>query len=206
MKAAIGSSRVRFAVFALTALYIAGFGIRFFLERDEEFLSYVIVVVAALALVVLLEAWLGLPDYLLGLVSLAGFLHMAGGSVMVGGEALYAYRIVHLFSGGDAGLYVLRYDQVVHAFGFGIAALALWHVIKRHAPALPRPARAFFAIAGATGLGALNEVIEFLAVLNFAKTGVGDYYNNSLDLVFNLLGATAAAGIAWWIDARSSRR
>ena len=43
------------------------------------------------------------------------------------------------------------------------------------------------------GFGALNEVIEFFAVMLLPKTNVGDYENTGWDLVANLVGATVAA-------------
>jgi hypothetical protein len=45
------------------------------------------------------------------------------------------------------------------------------------------------------GAGALNEIIEFAATVIFPDTGVGGYVNNSLDLVFNLLGAVVAMAV-----------
>jgi len=42
------------------------------------------------------------------------------------------------------------------------------------------------------GISALNEVIEFSTVVFFNSTGVGGYYNNALDLVFNAIGAAIA--------------
>ena len=43
------------------------------------------------------------------------------------------------------------------------------------------------------GTGALNEVLEFGAVILFgAAKQVGDYLNNALDLVFNLTGSIIA--------------
>jgi hypothetical protein len=44
------------------------------------------------------------------------------------------------------------------------------------------------AIAG-MGLGALNEIVEFIAVLTLPETGVGGYVNTSLDLTANTIGA-----------------
>ena len=41
------------------------------------------------------------------------------------------------------------------------------------------------------GLGALNEVVEFVAVLTMPETNVGGYTNTGWDLVSNLAGATA---------------
>jgi len=193
MNKILGGDWKPLAILAFTALYVAAFGIWFFISRNEEFVSYIVIVIAVFGLVVGLARWLGLPDYVLALLSVAGFMHLAGGGVRVGGDVLYAYQIVTLMQSNDAGFYILRYDQVVHAFGYGVAALALWHVLARHAKTLPPAARAFFAAAGAMGLGSLNEVFEFIAFVSFAHTGVGDYYNNSLDLVFNTLGATIAA-------------
>ena len=42
------------------------------------------------------------------------------------------------------------------------------------------------------GLGALNEILEFIGVLLFPKTNVGDYFNNVWDLTFNTIGAIVA--------------
>ena len=42
------------------------------------------------------------------------------------------------------------------------------------------------------GMGALNEVVEFMAVLNAPETGVGGYFNTALDLTFNMLGVLFA--------------
>ena len=52
------------------------------------------------------------------------------------------------------------------------------------------------------GLGAVNEIIEFSAVLAVPETNVGGYYNTALDLVFNGSGAI----LAMWLVARQERR
>ena len=45
------------------------------------------------------------------------------------------------------------------------------------------------------GVGAGAEITELLAVVFFdASAAVGDYYNNAIDLVFNLLGSLTACG------------
>jgi hypothetical protein len=43
------------------------------------------------------------------------------------------------------------------------------------------------------GFGALNEVIEFIAVLTIPNTNVGGYIHTGWDLVFNLIGCLIAA-------------
>ena len=48
------------------------------------------------------------------------------------------------------------------------------------------------------GFGALNEMIEFSAVLMVPGTNVGGYYNTALDLVSNSIGAVIAIiAVAW---------
>ena len=39
------------------------------------------------------------------------------------------------------------------------------------------------------GIGAINEIAEFIPVLFLENTGVGDYFNTLWDIVFNTLGA-----------------
>ena len=43
------------------------------------------------------------------------------------------------------------------------------------------------------GLGALNEIIEFIVTVFVPENNVGGYVNTALDLVFNLIGAVIAA-------------
>jgi hypothetical protein len=45
------------------------------------------------------------------------------------------------------------------------------------------------------GLGALNEMIEFAAVVMFPQTNVGGYVNTALDPVFNAAGAVVAMAL-----------
>jgi uncharacterized membrane protein YjdF len=44
-------------------------------------------------------------------------------------------------------------------------------------------------ILAASSIGAVNEIIEFLAVVGLGTDGVGGYTNTAIDLVANLLGA-----------------
>jgi hypothetical protein len=54
------------------------------------------------------------------------------------------------------------------------------------------------------GLGALNEVVEFIAVLTLPETNVGGYINTGWDLVYNAIGATVG-GLLMWGLARQER-
>jgi hypothetical protein len=60
-----------------------------------------------------------------------GFFHMAGGLVPVGAGVLYNTAL-----GGTP----IQYDRVVHAIGFGTAAVACWQALRatnRTSPGLP---------------------------------------------------------------------
>lgn len=51
------------------------------------------------------------------------------------------------------------------------------------------------------GLGALNEVVEFVATLVQPQSNVGGYRNTGFDLVFNMLGSGV---VALWALRRAS--
>lgn len=179
------------AVLAFTLTYVTGFAIWFLAAGNSEFVWYVVTLVGFIALVGLTLRTAQYPAPLLWALSLWGLAHMAGGGVPVGASVLYAVQLVPITSGGE--LTLLKYDQVVHAYGFGVAAWLLWHLMQVHFPALRGTwTLLIYPALGAMGLGAVNEMIEFAAVLALPETGVGGYYNTALDLVFNALGAVSA--------------
>ena len=93
----------------------------------------------------------------------------------------------------------LKYDQVVHAYGFGVTTFVCWQglqsILRDVAPGGVRPIFGMLTlcVAAAVGFGALNEVVEFAATLLVEETNVGDYTNTGWDLVSNTVGALAAA-------------
>lgn len=179
------------AVLAFTLTYVTGFAIWFLAAGNSEFVWYVVTLVGFIALVGLTLRTAQYPAPLLWALSLWGLAHMAGGGVPVGASVLYAVQLVPITSGGE--LTLLKYDQVVHAYGFGVAAWLLWHLMQLHFPALRGTwTLLIYPALGAMGLGAVNEMIEFAAVLALPETGVGGYYNTALDVVFNALGAVSA--------------
>ena len=180
------------------AVYLAGFAWRFLAQRNFEFVIYVGVVVAALA-------WIGLTlkrvDYsrstLVGL-SVWGLMHMAGGGVPVGAGRLYDVMLIPL----SQSLPILRYDQVVHLWGFGMCTLLCYDLL---APQLDSPTRIPFSLGlvlvmAGLGFGAFNEILEFLVMCAVPEAGVGGYTNTSLDLCSNMIGAILAL---IWIQRRS---
>jgi hypothetical protein len=95
----------------------------------------------------------------------------------------------------------LKYDQIVHAFGFGVTTWVCWQGLQAIHPA-ERPTFGRLVLAGSAslGFGALNEVIEFIATRLIENTNVGDFVNTGWDLVSNLVGATIAVVLIGWLD------
>jgi uncharacterized membrane protein YjdF len=147
-----------------------------------------------LGLMALIGLSLGKAEYppaILWALSLWGLMHMAGGGVPMNGSVLYNLVLIPITTVGDS--VILKYDQFVHAFGFGVTAWLLHHLLTRHFPETRGTATALvFPALAAMGLGAVNEMIEFTAVLLVPDTNVGGYTNTALDLVFNALGAVIA--------------
>ena len=179
------------AVLGVTLGYTAVFGAVFMSAGNSEFLWYIVTLLILVALVALGQRKAEFPAAILWALSLWGFIHMAGGGVPLGDSVLYAHVVVPVYGSGE--FVFLKYDQMVHFYGFGITAWLLWNLLRRHFPVMIGSASLFvFPVLGAMGLGAVNEIIEFIAVVVFPDTNVGGYVNTALDLVFNAAGAVFA--------------
>ncbi len=170
--------------------------------QNGEFVFYCAVMLIQAVLVVVTHRRSGFSPRVLWGLSLWGLAHMVGGLVPVPESwpingsirVVYSWWIIP-----DR----LKYDQVVHAFGFYVTAFVCWQGLTAIVCDL-HPARHWqptfgsllLCVAASTGFGALNEVIEFVATLLVPKTNVGGYVNTGWDLVSNLAGAIAAA---FWI-------
>jgi hypothetical protein len=174
---------------------LAGFGVGYyvvllvvgFVTGNGQIGYYAMFLAALFALVVVLDRRVGFSAAVLWGLAGWGLLHLCGGLVPVGGgRVLYEVWL----------LPVLRFDQVVHAFGFGFAGLACWEAARRAAPeAFTGRGAILVVVLGGCGLGALNELVEFLISQNVPGTKIGGYENTGWDLVANLAG-TLLAG-AW---------
>lgn len=69
----------------------------------------------------------------------------------------------------------LRYDNVVHFFGFGVAGVAAWEALgARLGCRDPAPmAEGITVWLFGMGIGALNEVVEFAIALNVEESNIG---------------------------------
>lgn len=193
-------------VAAFTALYLAAATVGAFALGNREFLFYIAVMVLLLGVVWFVHRSIALTTGTLRALTLWGLLHMAGGLAAVPESWPIDGDIRVLYS-----LWLiperLKYDQVVHAYGFGVATWVCWQGIRaairhRGGDAVPTPGLMVLAATAGMGLGALNEVVEFAATLLVPETNVGGYLNTGWDLVANAIGATAAAVFVWLRGAR----
>jgi putative membrane protein len=184
-------SRGEWAVLAFNLVYIGGFFTYFTLIANREFIGYILTMLALLALVAVVHARVRFPVGILWGLSFWGLAHMAGGGVPVNGSVLYNAMLLPILGSGE--LRILKYDQIVHFYGFAVTAWLLWYLLASLFPAM-RGSRSIvvFAALASMGLGAANEIVEFTAVMLIPNTNVGGYFNTALDLVFNALGAISA--------------
>lgn len=176
-------------VLVFTALYLLVGGLYFFQDSNLEFVIYVGVIVAALILLFGTLHLTKFPSYILWLISIWGLMHVLGGSVQTSDGVLFAYRIYPFLDlGGD--FYILKYDQVVHGYLYGVMSIVFLHVLKNTLRASgPVWILILLAIMASMGVSAMNEIMEFLIAVNLERHGVGGYENAMLDLIFNFSGA-----------------
>lgn len=186
-----------------TLAYLVPFTYSFISSGDGEFIWYALIVIGLFLLVI---GTLPISKFTQGIVwslSIWALLHLAGGGIKVGEGVLYGVQLIPLYNGGGE-MILLKYDQVVHAFGFGLCAYIIFHFLKRY---ITNPYRfGVYAIAmlGGIGMGVLNEIAEFIAVILFPNNGVGGYVNTSLDLVFNTLGGFLVMLFVWFKNRKKS--
>lgn len=166
------------------------FGVHFLREANGEFLIYIVVILIVFFLIAGTYHRVRYPFSILSGLVFWAILHLAGGGILWGDTVLYEKILIPLSSNYP----ILRYDQVVHAWGFGISTLIIYYLMSRLI--LPKDMNrisvGIIIITAGCGLGALNENIEFLLTVFLPKTGIGGYINTSLDLCSNLLGALIA--------------
>lgn len=186
-----------YPVAGFTAVYLAIAVVAAVVLGNIEFVFYIGVMLVLILAVVAVHRAAGLTTGALWALSIWGLLHMMGGLVQVPagwpteGNSTVLYSL-WLIPGR------LKYDQVVHAYGFGVTTWVCWQALSaafRSRGVGARPTFGLLVLVWAAGLGfgAVNEVVEFAAVLLIPNTNVGGYVNTGWDLVANMTGATVAA-------------
>ena len=174
-------------VIGFTLLYVLASAPYAYASKNSEFIFYIGVLVLLIGLVGWVHRKVHLHIACLWMLSAWGLAHMAGGLVHVSDEVGVLYSLWLIPD-------LLKYDQLVHAFGFGVSTWVVWQGLRANlTDARPTLGMLFICACAGLGLGALNEIVEFLAVLTIPDTNVGGYTNTGWDLVANLVGATLAA-------------
>lgn len=198
--------------------YMVAAVIRAAYARNVEFLFYIVVMVLLILVVLAIHHRIDLSRGLLWALAVWGGLHMAGGLVPlpeswpIDGDmrTLYSWWVIPK-QGEDATGGWLKYDQVTHAYGFGVTTWLCWQGLRgalagyRRDGCEVQPTLGLMAIVAAAGagFGALNEIIEFVAT-RITITNVGGYENTSWDLVYNAVGAVVTASLIYAFKARGA--
>jgi len=158
--------------------------------QNSEFIFYQVTMLIMISILVYMDKRVKFSALVLGGLALWGFIHLAGGLIPIPetwtvfkttSPVLYDLKPHH---------FLPKYDQVVHAFGFGICLIAAYEALKAHLKRdLPLTFPIYMALfLIAMGLGAINEMIEFIAGISIPNTNVGGYTNTGWDLISNATG------------------
>lgn len=154
--------------------------------NNLEFIFYILIYSGPI-IYINIKARKFLKKYYLIYMSFSVFLivHMLGGVIHIEGTRLYDFYLLGF----------IRYDWFVHTVGGFLAAIVAYDILERYFEHKHITKWVLFLIivSFASGFGAFNEILEFMAVIFLgAAKEVGDYHNNATDLVNNLVGATLA--------------
>ena len=188
--------KINWLILLFTIVYTIGAGIYFLSIGNYEFLLYVGILALLILFMSLLHKKFKFSSWVLFASSLWGLLHMLGGGLYIKGTRLYNYILFDIYSGEIPGMQILKYDQFMHFYTYIVITFILFYIIKNYLKKDVNWLVIFsILILASVGVGAINEIIEFIPVVFFDNTGVGGYHNTLLDIIFNTLGAIV--GVIW---------
>jgi len=114
-----------------------------------------------------------------------GLLHLVASGLRIDGDVLYGIVVLPI----SKTLPILRFDQIIHIVGFGATTLFVYELMESKLKKIDRFSLGFIIVMAGLGIGAFNEVMEFVVSFYVPSNKVGGYQNNSLDLVADLVGA-----------------
>ncbi|MDD5178000.1 MAG: DUF2238 domain-containing protein [Candidatus Nanoarchaeia archaeon] len=178
----------------ISILFMVFSTVVFVIAKNYEFLFSTALMIGIIIFFVLLY-----KKFRFSVLLLAGFMvlfmaHILGGYVYINGGRLYDYWIL------DG---IIKYDFVVHFFGLFVVTFLVKHFLDIY---MSKESGRFilfiFLVFVPLGISAFHEVLEMFAKIIFNDTGVGDYWNNALDLLFGLLGSIFAS----WLILRKKNK
>ena len=184
--------RMRYVTAVVLTVIIGGVSIAWS-KLNLEFMFYAATVGLQILLFLYIDRRVKFSPLVLWGLTLWALLHFAGGLMPIPESITEVGRPANLYNMRLAPWFP-KYDQLVHAYGFGMTAILIYEAICVR---IGRALRIDLVLGSvlfltAMGLGAMNEVIEFLAVLLMPDTNVGGYENTGWDLVSNGTGALIA--------------
>ena len=187
--------REHLVLLAFVVTYVIAFVAYGLAAKSRLTVAYGVIVVGLGVVIAAIHMRVRFSRNVLWAFAIWGLLHMAGGLIEFDSEDVL-YNV-------DWGIPVVRYDRLVHAFGFGAATVACWQALRnRVGVARATTAAAVLMWLAGMGVGALNEVVEF-AMSQATETNVGGFVNTGWDMIFNTIGSGIAA---IWIARGSSAR
>ena len=167
-------------------------------QQNWEFLKIYIPFIGIFAIIIaMMHQRLNFTSALLWCMAIWGAMHLAGGLVRLPdgwpyhgeNQVLYSWWVIDQ---------TIKYDHLVHCFGFGSATWLIWEAFRTSVhhrlgrKLFPSVGMIALCILAGMGLGAMNEIIEYIAVVNIPETNVGGYDNTCQDLIANLCGGLLA--------------
>lgn len=198
MKHYFGIRKGQPLILAFNVAVLSIFTVVFMSRENYEFLTYVGVTIFFMVLIIITNRKVYYPNFMLWILSFWSLAHMCGGGVLLDGKKLYEFMLLDIVK---EPYLIFKYDQFVHITGFAGATLAMYYLVKPHL----KQGHGWVAISvvvvmAGLGVGALNEIVEFLVSVIVGDTGVGGYINTSLDLVSDLLGALIAMAAVYAVE------
>ncbi len=191
----------RKTLWRFTYFYVLAFGALSYFTNNKEFFYYSIIFLISLLIIRFYQrryhVQVQLPTTILTGFVIAGFMHMLGGFVYIGGVKLY-----------DINFWIFGYDNFVHAFSAFVFSFAAYNLLKPYLDKKLKENGVYLSLLLALialGMGSIVEIVEFAAVVFLGATGVGDYTNNALDIVFNTLGAIIGCTSLVWYHKRKEK-
>ncbi len=185
----ISESQLEKFIVYFTFIYTLFFSVIALLRGNVEFIYYTAIMILSISTILFIHRRMHFYPIVLMSISLLGLLHLLGGNLYIHDIRLYDYYLIPNF---------FRYDNLVHMFGSAIMVMLAYALLT---PILDdkfelqrRPYFILLLVLVGMGLGAINELIEFIAVLMFdVSKQVGDYTNTLLDILFNTIGSASMA-------------
>lgn len=168
--------------------YLVIFSFIAFVNNNFEFLFYLFMISIVLSIILIYYKRIYFPLSIMAGLSVIGALHVAGGNIFIGDTLLYDLWFIR-------GIF--KYDNMIHFLASLFTTMLIYSLLSPHMDKKIHHngyVLSIILILIASGLGAFNEIIEFIAVVFLdAAQRVGGYTNNALDLVFNFFGAIVGA-------------